>query len=392
MMVRRRTFLSTLGMAAFGAGAADGAAGDSVLWEHRIAALEFRKVRLPWPRLVGKNARLGVHGRGPEPEVLILKTDQGAGGWGMAGDRRQVEAMRERLLGSRVSELIDPASGIRAPELRPLDIALHDLAGVILGVPVWKMLGAGDQPQLTKLYSGMIYFDDLEPEDKPAGIAKVLENARWDRDHGYRQLKVKIGRGNRWMEPAQGLRRDIEVVNAVAREVPDCEVLVDGNNGFTADTFIRFLKGIDGVPLFWIEEPFHETVDDWRRLAAWTRSNGYGKTLLADGEADPDQAVLDQLGREKVLQVRLEDILGLGFTAWRKWMPELAAQGIQASPHTWGCSLKTVYTAHLVGGLGNAPTIEGVTSGGQDVDFEENKIINGRFVPSPKPGFGVNLS
>jgi L-alanine-DL-glutamate epimerase-like enolase superfamily enzyme len=389
--MKRRTFLSSLGAAALAPNVGIGEPEKSPLDEHRIASVGFRKVKTPWPRLVGKNARLGVHGRGPSPSVVILKTDQGAMGWGLGGPQKRIEAMRARLVGSKVSALIDPAIGIRADELRGLDIALHDLAGVIFGVPVWKMLGGGEKPKLTKIYSGMIYFDDLEPEDKPAGIGKLLENCRRDRDYGYRQLKVKIGRGNRWMKPEAGLKRDIEVVKAIAKDVPDCAILVDGNNGFNADSFIRFLDGIDGTPLFWIEEPFHETLADWRKLAKWARGNGYEKTLLADGEATPDKEVLDQLGREKILQVRLEDIMGLGFTPWRKWMPELAAQGVQASPHTWGCSLKTVYTAHLVGAFGNAPTVEGVTSGDKDVDFGENRIAGGQFVPSSGPGFGMRI-
>ncbi len=389
--MKRRTFLTTTAGAACGAVSAARAADPHPLAGHRIDAIGFRSVRLPWPRQVGKNARLDVHGRGPTVDACILRTGQGASGWGMIqGDRREVEALRERIAGRPVAELIDPASGIRAAEWRPLDLPLHDLAGVILGQPVWRMLGA-EQPVITKVYSGMIYFDDLEPPEGPAGIAKVIEECRWDRDRGYRQLKLKVGRGHRWMKPEDGLARDIEVVRAVAREVPDCEILVDGNNGFTADTFIRFLEGIEGIPLFWIEEPFHETLADWRKLGRWTREHGRAKTWLADGEYDPDAEVLEQLQHDGVINLRLEDILGHGFTRWRKWLPELAAMGVSASPHAWGAGLKTVYIAHLAAGLGNVPTIEGITTLEDDVDYGDNRIRDGRFHPSHRPGFGLTL-
>ena len=153
----------------------------------------------------------------------------------------------------------------------------------------------------------MIYFDDLDPEEQPAGIDKVLENCRWDYDYGYRQFKVKIGRGNKWMSARAGLKRDIDVVNAIGKAFPDVEMLVDGNNGFTVETMIGFL------------------------------------------------------------------------------------QGIGVSPHTWGTALKTVYTAHFVGAYDNAPTIEGVTTQGGDVDFGENRIIDAQFHPSNQPGFGLSL-
>jgi hypothetical protein len=116
--------------------------------------------------------------------------------------------------------------------------------------------------------------------------------------------------------------RDIDVVNAIHKAFPDVEILVDGNNGFTVETMIGFLKGIADVPLFWIEEPFHETVADWTRLRDYLVANGRNETLRADG---------------------------------------------------------------------NAPTVEGVTTKGGDVNFGENRIIDAQFHPSNQPGFGLSL-
>ena len=296
----------------------------------------------------------------------------------------------EHPYGESVGELIDPATGIRSAKYHVLDIPLHDLAGVILLQPVWAMTGAS-KPHLTKVYSGMIYFDDLDPTDNPAGVDKVLENCRCDYDYGYRQFKVKIGRGNKWMPAQAGLQRDIEVVNAIHNAFPNVDILVDGNNGFTVETMIGFLDGIADVPLFWIEEPFHESVADWTRLREHLVASGRQATLRADGEANPDFPVLEELQQNHVLNVRLEDICGHGFTKWRKQMPRLTTQGIGASPHTWGSALKTVYTAHFVGAYGNAPTIEGVTTKGGDVGFGENRIIDAQYQPSGQPGFGLSL-
>lgn len=394
--MNRRSFLAKLGGTTATAlcypALSASAAPDERLARHKIAAIEIKDVRLTWPRLVGKNARLDIHGRGPSPAVCVLKTDQGASGWAMIrGTPQTVRALADEIKGKTVADLFSPESGIRSEKYKSLDFALHDLAGVILGVPVWKMIG-GKEPFITKIYSGMIYFDDLEPADKPAGIDKILEECRWDYNYGYRQFKAKIGRGNKWMSPPEaGLRRDIEVVRAIGKAFPDVEVLVDANNGYNANSAIEFLKGLKGMTLFWFEEPFHETVEDWRKLHAWMRDNGYAKTYRADGEAAPDAAVLDQLGAEGVVNLRLEDIMGHGFTPWRKFLPELARKNIAASPHTWGAGLKTVYTAHLAGGLGNTPTIEGVTCSQEDVDFGENRIVNGKFQPSSAPGFGLKL-
>lgn len=388
--MNRRRFLHTT-TAATASAAWSSSARGTPLAGHKITSVESARVRQPWPRLVGKNSRLDVHGRGWDAGVLVLRTDQGACGWGMLrGGPKEAKACKERIEGKDVSDLISPATGILDPALAPCDVALHDLAGVILGQPVWKMLG-GTEPAANHVYSGMIYFDDLEPPDKPAGLDKVLENCRWDRDHGYRQLKVKIGRGSKWMPAARGLRRDVEVVRAIHAAFPDCELLVDANDGFSAETTIEFLKAIEGIPLFWIEEPFRETLADWRKLAAWTRSNGREKTYLADGEAAPDFKVLEALESEGTLNMRLNDVVDYGFTAWRKLMPDLVKRRVAASPHAWGNALKTIYVAHMAAGLGNTPTIEGVTCGDDDVDYGDNRIVDGRFRPSSKPGFGLGL-
>ncbi|HUF61143.1 MAG TPA: enolase C-terminal domain-like protein [Verrucomicrobiales bacterium] len=392
----RRTLLRrgawAAGAAALGAPAPSSRAEDSPLASHRIAALEFRTVRIPWPRQVGRNAMLGIHGRGPSPEVAVLRSDQGALGWGhLQSDRKSAEALRDLLAGKSIAELIDPAAGILDRRLHPVDVPLHDLAAGILGVPVWHMLGGRDALDHPKVYSGMIYFDDLDPAEEPGGIDKVLENCRWDHEYGYRQLKIKIGRGNKWMPTSEGLQRDIDVVRAIHGAFPDCELLVDGNNGFTVETFVRFLEGIEGIPLFWIEEPFHETIAEWTVLRNWLVTHGREKAYRADGEAAPDVPVLEALEKDHTLNLRLTDICGLGFTEWRRLMPKLIAGGIAASPHTWGSALKTVYTAHLAAALGNTPTVEGVTTAGGDVDFEENRIVEARFQPSSKPGFGLGL-
>jgi len=303
--------------------------------------------------------------------------------------KRDAEHISGDLIGKKVSDLFSTQMGTLRDIHMPFDMALHDLAGVILQQPVYEMLGR-KQPFITDYYSGMIYFDDLEPSDRPRGIDRILEECRYDYGVGYRQFKLKIGRGHKWMSFKEGLQRDIEVTNAVAEAFPDCRILVDGNNGFTLDQFLKYLKGIPTVNLFWIEEPFHETITDYQKLRAYLKTEGIG-TLLADGEADPDQNLLKTLFEMKLLDVHLTDIEGLGFTNWRRLMPELIQLGAQASPHAWGSLLKSYYTAHLAGGLGNTITIEGVTSTSDDVDFSGYEINNGKLIPSSSPGFGMPL-
>lgn len=363
---------------------------DKELAYHKIQDIKFSNVQLNYPRLVGKNARLDLHGYGPKVEICCLTTDKGAMGWAsLRGSRKDAEQIAAELKGKKVSDIFQTSIGTLQARHIPFDMALHDLAGVILQKPVYALLGK-QTPIITDYYSGMIYFDDLEPADNPSGIDRILEECRFDYEVGYRQFKLKIGRGHKWMPFREGLQRDIDVTKAVAQAFPDCEILVDGNNGFTAEQFIQYLQGIEGIKLFWIEEPFHETIEDYQKLRAYIESEGID-TLLADGEADPDQDFLKELIQQNLMDVHLTDIEGLGFTNWRKLMPELKKLGTKASPHAWGSLLKTNYTAHLAGGLGNTVTIEGVTSTSDDVDLSGYVVKDGKLIPPSSAGFGMPL-
>lgn len=363
---------------------------SSDLFYHRITDIKFATVKLNYPRLVGKNSQLDVHGHGPESGIHILYTDKGASGWGLnRGSQKTLSDAFEQIKGKMVSDLIMPEEGVISQEMQGFDFSLYDLAGRILDKPVYKLLGKR-KPETFPCYSGMIYFDDLEPADKPAGIDKILEECRWDYNYGYRQFKLKIGRGNKWMDKETGLKRDIEITKLVSGAFPDCDILVDGNNGFTIDDFIRYMDGIEGVNLFWIEEPFHETIEDYAKLYSWLRSHTLS-TLMADGEARPDEAVLRQLGSQRIINVFLQDIASLGFTRWIKFINEITLMGLKASPHNWGSAIKTNYTAHLSGAFGSTATIEGITCTSEDVDLTGFKLKKGKLIPSSKPGFGMDL-
>jgi D-galactarolactone cycloisomerase len=360
------------------------------LSRHRLIDLGLTVVSMKYPRLVGKNSIRGIHGKGSEVLVCQIKTQLGVTGWGaFLGRREEAADVLSRLKGKSITEMFDPSTGVISPEARPLDLALHDLAGMILEIPVFEMLGSLG-PKSTLCYSGMIYFDDLEPEDKPEGIGRVLKNCQFDIDYGYRQLKVKIGRGNKWMPRQSGMQQDIEVTRTIAGTFPDIDILVDGNDGFTSDEFIRYLEGVKDVKLFWIEEPFRETLEDYMKLREWLKKNNK-KTLLADGEADPTVEFLFELVKKGCLDVVLPDVCGYGFTAWRQLIPAMKRLGAQTSPHAWGDRLKTNYAAHLAAGLGNVVTIEGVTCECQGVDFGDYVLKDGKLQPPASPGFGMHL-
>ena len=358
---------------------------------HKIKAVKYTPVQLRYPRLVGKNSRLGVHGTGPRITVCTLTTDQGAEGIGLLrGNTANADKVFATMKDKSVSELFLPSQGTVDEQHLAFDFCLHDLAGIILNKPVYELMGT-TKPIVTPCYSGMIYFDEMEPENNPAGIGKILENCHYDYEYGYRQLKVKIGRGGKWMSKEEGLKADIAVTRMIFENFPDCDILVDGNDAFTVDYFISYLEGIEDVPLFWIEEPFRETREDYTKLKKWMINHRRRNTLLADGETNPDLEFCLELGKEQLLDVYIDDISGYSLTPWRKLAPRLKEIGMMMSPHAWGNTLKSFYCTHLTGAHGNTPTIEGVTCASDDIDLSAYRLIRGCMMPPATPGFGMRL-
>ena len=111
-----------------------------------------------------------------------------------------------------------------------LDMALHDLAGKAMGVPVWQLIGTSDQ---------------LPPTDYSLGIdepAVVAERAR--RVAHFPALKIKVG------GPA-----DLETLEAV-RGVYGGPLRVDANTGWQPEQAAALIPELARLGVELIEQPF----------------------------------------------------------------------------------------------------------------------------------------
>jgi D-galactarolactone cycloisomerase len=337
-----------------------------------IRSVELRTLPTRYPRTVGRNARLGSHGTGPDSRIAVLHTDDGRAGWGLV----EQEGTLDTVEGRPLSELLDPRTGVR--EHPWLDIALHDLWGVVEDSPVHALLGLHGSTDV-EVYDGAIYFDDLD--DPERGIEVLVEEFRADRDQqGFRDVKLKIGRGNRWLPRAEGDARDVEVTHRIRQEFPDARILVDANDGYDLEGFTAYVDAVADVGMHWVEEPFLDDADDLTVLREHL-DRVSPDTLIAEGETTPDVEALLPVAAVDVL---LMDVMSFGFTAWREVMPRLRAS---ASPHAWGRPLKTVYAAHLAAGLGNVDVVEGVPGTTQGVGSLE--LVDGVLSLGERPGFGL---
>src|SRR5256886_6010112 len=111
-----------------------------------------------------------------------------------------------------------------------VDMALYDLVGKMLGVPLYKLLG------LNPAHSAHTSF--TLGIDSPTNMAKKALLAR-----DYPILKVKVGTKN-----------DIAIIDAI-REVSSATIRVDANAGWTPKEAIKTINALAPYNIEFVEQP-----------------------------------------------------------------------------------------------------------------------------------------
>jgi len=139
-----------------------------------------------------------------------------------------------------------------------LDIALHDMNGKILNMPIHRLLGgpARDEVELTWMIGMMRNRDMLDELDNMLA-------------EGYRSFKVKGG-----IDPDNDITLLIEMRKRAGRGV---QLYIDANTMYDKETAYRVLRALEGV-IDCIEEPM-AIHDDKGRYALAQRT---GVPLLGD--------------------------------------------------------------------------------------------------------------
>ncbi|MCI0456942.1 MAG: mandelate racemase/muconate lactonizing enzyme family protein [Gemmataceae bacterium] len=387
--MNRRTFL--LGAAALPLTLTAASAGDrkqlDQLKGFRITRVTGFRHTCPRPRLVGYNARLGVHGRQTGDNVLRIATNQGVEGIG-SGTTTQETA--RKLLGQTLDQIWRPGVGVVSP-LGRADHALYDLVGKALKAPAWRLMG-GQGPEWVPVYDGGVYFNDLLPEYKERGVKQLLSEVEASLKVGHRAFKIKVGRGFKWMGRAEGDRRDVEVVRAIRKLVgKEVRLMVDANNGFDLDGTLRWLDQVAESNLYFIEEMFPEEVKQNLQLKEHLRKRGWN-ILVADGESAREIKHFEPFIERRALDVLQPDIRAFGLTLqWELSRRLKGVEGIRLAPHNWGSFLGLYMQLVLARGIPNFLMAEEDRSSSDLFDTSGFEFKGGRMRVPDTPGCGLVL-
>jgi L-alanine-DL-glutamate epimerase-like enolase superfamily enzyme len=137
--------------------------------------------------------------------------------------------------------------------LAAVDLALWDLAGKVVGLPVYKLLG-GFRDRVPA-YASTMCGDDLEGGlDSPEAYA---EFALACRERGYRAFKLHT-----WQPPVPGapdVRRDVAACAAVREAVgPDMDLMLDPYHYYSRVQSLYLGQRLSELSYHWLEEPMDE--------------------------------------------------------------------------------------------------------------------------------------
>jgi L-alanine-DL-glutamate epimerase-like enolase superfamily enzyme len=174
-------------------------------------------------------------------------------------------------------------TGPGAMALSALDVALHDLKARVLGVPLWRLLGAVRDRVAIYGSGGFTSYDD-------ARLAAQLTG--WVRE-GIPRVKMKVGR-----EPERDLRR-VEVARAAVGD--DIELMVDANGAYDRRPALLWAERFAQRGVTWLEEPVSS--DDVQGMALVRDHAPPGLEIAAGEYVWREADALALIGAVDVLQV-----------------------------------------------------------------------------------------
>lgn len=311
--------------------------------------------------------------------------------------------LREVFLGRTVDSLLEIVDGravAAGADVRTalgrwgwMDILAVDLVARTRGESTATLLG-GRRRDRIPAYESTTYFQDLLHPHR--GLDEVVAHASRGFADGFRQFKIKVGRGGRAMTPNAGLRRDIEVILGIRDALgPDVQLMVDANFGYDGqpEHLAEFIRATSPARLTWLEEMVTASVDAYQALRD-LQATHCPETLLVAGEvdSDPPSGAFVDLIDQRLIDGYQPDIVRIGHLRWKQLESRLAEKSILPIPHNFGNG-----RFGLIAGLALATSLDTWVAL-EDERIRPNvyaddalTVINGAYWAPQGPGLGVEV-
>ena len=213
--------------------------------------------------------------------LVKVETDEGIEGWGEATtqsselatqahvhtigdnylvgkDPRQIELHVSTLLRNSYWK----PSFVIYSAISGLEMAMWDILGKSLNVPVYTLLGGACHPRLKMYHNG--WWFGAKSHDDYARLAKDMA------DKGAKALKFDPMQGMDTFIDTKQFNRTVEAVRLVREAVgDDVELMIDVHGRLSPDNSIRLARAVEPYRPYWWEEPIptDASLDDLARVA-----------------------------------------------------------------------------------------------------------------------------
>lgn len=257
-----------------------------------------------------------------------------------------------------------------------IDMALWDIKGKALGMPVWKLLGGGFHKKV-RAYASTLF--GATPEE-------TGERARRFRDQGF--TAVKFG----WEPMGVDEKTDIALVREARKGLgEDADLMIDAGLVWDAKTAIQRARAFADYNIFWLEEPLlPDDYQGYRKLASAV------DTRIAAGEEESCRKTFIELmdvGQVDIVQVDLTRVGG--FTEAMKIAALAADRGVPVVNHGFTTYINVSAALHFLASIPGSFIAEFVVEEGTTLrNFITKNPIKAKdgWLDVPcGPGLGIEL-
>lgn len=256
-----------------------------------------------------------------------------------------------------------------------IDMALWDLLGKQLDVPVVQLLGGATKDVMPAYASGG-WANEIEIGDQLMGYV----------DHGFKAVKMRVG-----IMDDQVYKSTERVEAARVALGPSIKIMVDAHGTFSVPEAKQFAKSIEPYNIHWFEEPV--SPDNKSGTGEVRR---FTSIPIAAGESEFTRFEMRELVEAKAVDVLQPDaaIIG-GITEAMRVAGLAAAYQIELAPHCWGSAFSFRAGLSIAFASPSASIIE-FSLGGNPMMHElvnESIVASEGMIQAPtEPGLGLSVN
>jgi L-alanine-DL-glutamate epimerase-like enolase superfamily enzyme len=344
--------------------------------------------------IYGIGEAYGSPGVGVKEQILSLKP------WLVGKDPLEIDVLYTRL-GERTANLSGTRTDGSAHNFMRaasgIEMALWDLAGKTLGVPVTTLLGG-------KFRDRVRVYDHAAPRNMldKASCREWADKCKSD-PSGFTAHKFGIQRSDRKTDlakdPGNRVLTTRELINA-AKGFENCreaigwdhDIMVHCHWEFDLRTSIQLAEAIHPMKPLWFEDPLGvEYTESWKRLTASSQ------VPICMGENLARRQGFKDFIQNAGCDILHPDLRNSGGFLETKRIADMAdVYGLPMATHNTGSQLNTWATCQWAGSIRDFIACETVTGTGNWLDkmlqIEGPYIQNGFIQISDKPGLGCDLN